>query len=95
MHSNFPEDWDKYDTEHIYFKPKRMDPADLLRGVDYLIRETFKMKNVLRGAVRTLFATRSPISALIAYRMSRDSAYFNDYPRKGKFERPPPLEADQ
>lgn len=85
VHTTFPDDWDKYDTEHIYFQPENLDMVDLVRGVDHLIGKVFSPKAMRKQALRTLLATRSPVAALFAYKMSKDSSAFNDYPRHTRF----------
>jgi radical SAM superfamily enzyme YgiQ (UPF0313 family) len=92
MHNDFPEDWDKYDTEHVYFKSKTLDPADLIRGVDYLVRKRFGRRAIWLQALKTLISTGSFASAAVSYSMNRDSGYFNASSRDVKFARRSPHE---
>ena len=74
IYNVFPDDWARYDLDHLMMRPKNIDIVDLVRGFDYLIDRTFSRGAVLSRAFRTLARTRSIAAALLAYGFNRDSA---------------------
>jgi radical SAM superfamily enzyme YgiQ (UPF0313 family) len=77
--NNYPADWDRYDTDHLVFKPKRIDPVDLVRGFDYVARAKFSRSAVWLQTLKTLIDTRSPAAALLTHNMNSDSRRFYDF----------------
>ena len=88
IYDHYPDDWEKCDTDHLVFKPKNMDPLDLVRGFDYLARHRFSKKTIWLQTLKTWRRTGSPIAALMAYNMNKDSGLFYDF--DGKFSAVPP-----
>ena len=41
-------DWEKYDTAHVVFRPKRLTPEELLLGYDWLYRRLFSHASIWR-----------------------------------------------
>jgi radical SAM superfamily enzyme YgiQ (UPF0313 family) len=44
------DDWDHYDTRHVVYRPRRMDPATLLDGYRRAYRDFYAWGSILRGA---------------------------------------------
>jgi len=47
-------DWSKYDFGHVVFEPKNMSPETLKRGHDWVLREFYSKRAVLRRLGRSL-----------------------------------------
>lgn len=48
-----PGSWRKFDTQHVVFRPKRMSPAELQEGVQWLWREFSSLRSIRRRARNT------------------------------------------
>ncbi len=42
------EDWDRYDTSHVVFRPKHMSPEELFRGYAFAYRRLFSHRSIWR-----------------------------------------------
>ena len=82
FYTDYPEDWDRYDTDHIVYKPCNVSICDLIRGTDYITNHYFTKARVLGKAFKTWFVTGSIGAALLAYSLNRDSVRFFDYNKK-------------
>lgn len=84
IYNNYPEDWDRYDTDHVTFKTKNISTIDLVRGFDYIAQSFFSKKNVRRVGIKTLLRTKSIVATLISYSINKDT--INLFNFKKKFE---------
>lgn len=82
IYNQYPEDWEKFDTDHLVFKLSNMDSNDLIRGFDYIARKRFSKKAIWLQTLKTWRATGSLVAALLAYNMNKDSGLFYDFDRK-------------
>jgi radical SAM superfamily enzyme YgiQ (UPF0313 family) len=74
LYRNFPGDWGQYDFQHVTIAPKGKTVGDLYRGLidcDSLLYDGGARS---RRALKTLLATRSPMSALWAWQSNRAMA---------------------
>ncbi|MDR6850672.1 radical SAM superfamily enzyme YgiQ (UPF0313 family) [Sphingomonas sp. BE123] len=46
----FSHDWDRYDTRHVVFQPRRLSPEQLKAGYDRAYRDFYNWPNIARGA---------------------------------------------
>lgn len=46
-------DWSLYDTQHVVYRPVKMNPDKLYEGFRWAFRETFKIKSVLPRTIRS------------------------------------------
>ena len=82
-YTNFPEDWEKYNMRYVTLKPKNLTALELYekrREVAYKL--TGSNLFLLKRFIRTLWITRSPITAFFAYLWSytsRDSKAEYEY----------------
>ncbi|MGV3457573.1 B12-binding domain-containing radical SAM protein [Sphingomonas sp.] len=44
-------DWDRYDTRHVVFEPRKLTPAQLKSGYDRAYRDFYSWSNIARGAL--------------------------------------------
>ncbi len=69
--NRFPEDWDRYDQNHLVFKPENCDPSELIRAADRVDNQKGSTRiEILGKALKTLIKTRSVTSARFAYRLN-------------------------
>lgn len=50
----FDRDWEKYDYRHVVYFPKRMTPAELQDGTDWVIGETYSLRALVLKACELL-----------------------------------------
>ncbi len=43
-------DWDRYDTRHVVYRPRRLTPAELLAGYHRTYRDFYRWGGIARGA---------------------------------------------
>jgi len=48
----FEQDWSKFDGAHATFKPLKMSPSELEKGVDWIYRKFYSVPNTLKRIVR-------------------------------------------
>ncbi|MBN1696598.1 MAG: B12-binding domain-containing radical SAM protein [Spirochaetales bacterium] len=82
VYDNYPSDWDRYDTEHINFKPLNISVIDLIRGYDYIAHEIFTKREVRFQALKTFLRTRSIVATLLTYGMNKDSIDLYDFKKR-------------
>jgi radical SAM superfamily enzyme YgiQ (UPF0313 family) len=74
------QDWSHYDFRHVVIQPARMSPAELQAGADWLYREFYRPRRIIRRALAAL--TRlGPLAAWLSLRLSL--TYFADNRREG------------
>jgi radical SAM superfamily enzyme YgiQ (UPF0313 family) len=44
-------DWNLYDTRHVVFTPRQLDPRDLKEGYDWAYREFYRWPSIVRGSL--------------------------------------------
>ena len=76
IYDNFPEDWEKYDTDQIVIKPKNMSVNTVVRGYQYLVEKRFAKNEMLKQAITTFFSTKSIVTALVAYNLNKGTWEF-------------------
>jgi hypothetical protein len=67
LHARFPDDWDRYDMTEATHRPATMTAPDLTRVTHEANRRMYSWPVLLRKALRTLRATRSPSATLFAW----------------------------
>ncbi len=67
LYTEYPRDWEYYDTDQIVFHPYNMELEQLIEGYGRLIRSRFSKKRIFIQAIKTLMETRSASSTLISY----------------------------
>ena len=67
IHSNFPEDWSRYDFVEVVFKPKLMSAQTLSKTIDSAWKTLYDEKGLKRKFIRALKSTKNPISATWSY----------------------------
>lgn len=91
IYNDFPEDWEKYDTDQIVFKPKNMSIDELVRGYRYLINKRFTKSKMLFQCLKTLITTKNLISVLFAYSFNKGVWEYlvrdRDFDRIGSYKR--------
>jgi hypothetical protein len=63
-------DWEKYDTAHVVFRPKRMTPEELLLGYDWLYRRLFSHASIWRRKPQELSALPAYFAGCYLYKRS-------------------------
>jgi radical SAM superfamily enzyme YgiQ (UPF0313 family) len=43
--------WDRYDTRHVVYRPRKLTPDQLKRGYDRAYRDFYTWSNILRGSL--------------------------------------------
>ncbi len=61
-----PGDWARYDMSEVVYRPRDMTPAALADALGAAHRRVYAWPVLLRKALRTLRATRSPAATLFA-----------------------------
>lgn len=80
--SHYPDDWEKYNTDHLVFTPRQLAPAELIEGFNYVARRCFSRNAIWRQALKTWWNTKSLTAALLAYNLNRDSRSFYELDKK-------------
>ncbi len=66
IYNSFPEDWHHYDMTEVVHQPLGMSPDTLSRTMYESNKRMYSWTVILRKAISTLFATRSPMAAMFA-----------------------------
>ncbi|MEE9542534.1 MAG: radical SAM protein [Thermodesulfobacteriota bacterium] len=61
-------DWSSYHTGEVVFKPDGMTPVELLNGYHWIFKETYKVKNILKRALRASHGLKYRIAINLSYR---------------------------
>jgi radical SAM superfamily enzyme YgiQ (UPF0313 family) len=67
LYPAFPRDWDHYDMTEVTHRPRGMTARELKRTIHEANRRLYSWPVLIRKAVRTLLATRSPSAAAFAW----------------------------
>lgn len=62
------QDWDKYDTAHVVFQPRRMSVTQLTRGYAYCYERTFSHRSIWRRRPRDWRATAPYLGMAYLYK---------------------------
>ncbi|MDY6905860.1 MAG: radical SAM protein [Thermodesulfobacteriota bacterium] len=62
------DDWGKYHTSDVIFRPVSMTPEELLRGYFWAFRETYKLNSTLRRSLRSMHNIKPRASLNFGYR---------------------------
>jgi radical SAM superfamily enzyme YgiQ (UPF0313 family) len=68
--------FDHYDFRHCVFEPRRMSPAQLQNGADWLYRKFYRLDRILMRTLRTLVKA-GPVTAYLAWRLNMTYRYDN------------------
>lgn len=63
-------DWERYDTAHCVFTPKRMTPAQLEAGYAWIYRRLFSLRSIWRRRPRQLSAVPAYLAMALLYKKS-------------------------
>lgn len=61
-------DWSSYHTGEVVYKPDGMTPEELLDGYHWIFKETYKVKNILKRAIRNQRGLKYRIGTNLSYR---------------------------
>lgn len=62
------EDWSLYDGQHVVFQPRRMSPAELLRGTEWAWKQTYSLRSIARRLLGSRTQLPIAIGANLGYR---------------------------
>lgn len=63
-------DWSLYDTAHVVFRPRHMDPAQLALGYDWLYRRLFSLTSIWRRRPEAMGASMAYLAMSLLYKRS-------------------------
>jgi len=69
-------DWSRYDFRHVVFYPRKMSPAQLQDGADWLYNRFYRLDRIIVRALRTLW-TAGPVPPLISLKLNLTYRYDN------------------
>ncbi|MBE0433940.1 B12-binding domain-containing radical SAM protein [candidate division WOR-3 bacterium] len=72
LYTKFPADWERYDMTEVIHRPLIMNPRELERAMAECNRRLYNRRSLLRKFVKTLRATRNPVTAFWAYSSNRN-----------------------
>lgn len=67
LHTNFPEDWERYNYAEVVFKPHKMTPGEFSSSVYENWERLYDLKTLKRKFLRTLKLTNNPTTAAWAF----------------------------
>lgn len=67
LHTNFPEDWERYNYAEVVYKPQKMNPEDFEQAVYENWERLYNLKNLKRKFLKTLKITKNPSTAAWAF----------------------------
>ncbi len=67
LHTNFPEDWERYNYAEVVFQPNKMTPGEFSSSVYENWERLYEIKNLKRKFLRTLKLTNNPTTAAWAF----------------------------
>ena len=68
--------WDLYDTAHVVFRPRHMEPEELLLGYDWLYRRLFSHSSIWRRRPREWGAVPTYLAGCYLYKRSNRLWHF-------------------
>ena len=63
LHTNYPEDWERYNYAEVVFKPQKMSPEDFTSSVIENWERLYDIKTLKRKFLNTLKLTKNPTTA--------------------------------
>jgi radical SAM superfamily enzyme YgiQ (UPF0313 family) len=69
-------DWSRYDTAHVVFRPKRMEPAELAAGYEWSYRTLFSRQSIWRRRPEQLNAVLPYLAMSYLYKKSNRFWHF-------------------
>jgi len=81
IYTDFPADWEKYDTDHVVMKPKNMLACELACGYQYLASKWFTRRKLAFRFLKTLAVTKDPVTALFSYSLNKSTWKYLIYDR--------------
>ena len=67
LHTNFPEDWERYNYAEVVYRPQKMSPEDFEQAVYENWERLYNLKNLKRKFLKTLKITKNPSTAAWAF----------------------------
>ena len=67
LHTNFPEDWERYNYAEVVFQPNKMTPGEFSSSVYENWERLYEIKTLKRKFLRTLKLTNNPTTAAWAF----------------------------
>lgn len=67
MHTNYPQDWERYDMNDLVLKLAKIDDETFLREMWLHIKKIYSTRALLLRACKTLIHTRRPVTAGFAF----------------------------
>jgi len=67
LHTNYPEDWERYNYAEVVFKPHKMTPGEFSSSVYENWERLYDLKTLKRKFLRTLKLTNNPTTAAWAF----------------------------
>lgn len=89
IYRSYPEDWERFDENNVTFIPKRMSVTDLVRGFDYLTRESCSGPAIFRHAARSLYMSRSVPATMLGYQLNAGNRKMFDHDSRFRHARAP------
>jgi radical SAM superfamily enzyme YgiQ (UPF0313 family) len=83
LHTDFPRDWERYDTTELVHRPRNIEPEDLSRIMRECTRRIYARPVLARKAAQALLRTGSAVAAAFVWRMNmnwRDAILTSDGP---------------
>lgn len=71
IYADFPDDWERYDTDQVVIKPKKMSVDQLARGYHYLVTKKFSKIKMFFQCLKTFLVTKNLITALFSYSLNK------------------------
>jgi hypothetical protein len=68
--------WEHYDYRHVVIQPRRMSPADLQDGADWLYVQYYRLDRIVLRTLRALFTTGF-FPAVLTWRLNMTYRYDN------------------
>ena len=63
-------DWDRYDTAHVVFEPRRMSPQELQEGYQWCYQRMFSLRSILRRCPPALGDAAAYLAMSLLYKRS-------------------------
>ena len=67
LHTNFPEDWERYNYAEVVHKPGKMSPQEFEKAVHENWDRLYDLKALKKKFMKTLKITKNPLTAAWAF----------------------------
>lgn len=67
LHTNYPEDWERYNYAEVVFKPQKMSPEDFANSVTENWERLYDLKTLRKKFLKTLKVTKNATSSAWAF----------------------------